>query len=379
MKYKSTTVSVKTKITRGLIVMAVVLVGLIVPISSLSGIARADDYDARIKALEAEIGGYEAEASRLAGEAATLQTALNGLTAQKNIIQGQVDLSQAKYDQLIAEIKTNEKKLLQSQDVLTSIISIMVAESQASPIEILASSSTVGDYVVAQERLGSVQGQLQGSITEINSIKEELAKQKTEVERVLADQKAQRDALAAKEAEQASLVAATRGQEAEYQSMIGQKNSQIASLRAQQRAANAALGGSSIIPGDPGRGGYPNKWANAPIDSLVDSWGMYNRECVSYTAWKVHQAYGSMPYWGGRGNANQWPSSARTDGIPTGSTPRAGSVAISMSGPYGHAMWVEAVSGNQIYVSQYNYYYNGWGNYSEMWVNASGLTYIYFQ
>lgn len=379
MKYKATTPSFKTKITRGLLVIAVLLLGVIVPISSLSGVVRADDFDARIKALEAEIGGYQAEASRLAGEAASLQTAVNALTAQKNTIQAQVDLSQAKYDQLVAEIEINEKKLLQSQDVLTSIISIMVAESQASPIEILASSSTVGDYVVAQERLGSVQGQLQGSIKDINAIKEELAKQKTEVERVLADQKDQRDALAAKEAEQASLLAATRGQEAEYQSMIGQKNSQISSLRAQQRAANAALGGGSITPGDPGRGGYPSVWANAPIDSLVDRWGMYNRECVSYTAWKVYQRYGYMPYWGGRGNANQWPSSARTDGIATGSTPRVGSVAISMSGPYGHAMWVEAVSGNQIYVSQYNYYYNGWGNYSEMWVNASGLTYIYFQ
>ncbi|HMR72992.1 MAG TPA: CHAP domain-containing protein, partial [Candidatus Saccharibacteria bacterium] len=126
------------------------------------------------------------------------------------------------------------------------------------------------------------------------------------------------------------------------------------------------------------RGGYPDKWAYAPLDSLVDSWGMYNRECVSYTAWKVFQKNGYMPYWGGRGNANQWPANARAAGIPTGSTPKVGSVAVSMSGPYGHTMWVEAVNGNQIYVSQYNYYYNGWGNYSEMWLNASGLIYIYF-
>jgi surface antigen len=104
---------------------------------------------------------------------------------------------------------------------------------------------------------------------------------------------------------------------------------------------------------------------------------MFNRECVSYTAWKVYQTFGHMPYWGGVGNANQWPADARNYGIETGTVPRAHSVAISMGGAYGHAMWVEAVSGNTIYVSQYNY--DLAGHYSEMSINGSGLIYIYFQ
>jgi hypothetical protein len=40
-------------------------------------------------------------------------------------------------------------------------------------------------------------------------------------------------------------------------------------------------------------------------------------------------------------------------------------------------MWVEAISGDMVYVSQYNYDLNG--QYSEMWVNGSNFTYIYFQ
>ncbi len=39
-------------------------------------------------------------------------------------------------------------------------------------------------------------------------------------------------------------------------------------------------------------------------------------------------------------------------------------------------MWVEGVSGNTIYVSQYNYDLNG--HYSEMSINGGGLIYIYF-
>ncbi|HUB93322.1 MAG TPA: CHAP domain-containing protein [Verrucomicrobiae bacterium] len=151
---------------------------------------------------------------------------------------------------------------------------------------------------------------------------------------------------------------------------------EIASLQAAQLAANQALDGA-VIAGDPNHGGYPAKWDDIPQDSTLDSWGMYNRECVSYAAWKVYQTYGSMPYWGGVGNANQWPGDARRAGIPTGSVPQVNSVAISMRGYYGHAMWVQKVSGTMVYVSQYNYDLHG--HYSEMWVDGSDFTYIYFK
>lgn len=156
-----------------------------------------------------------------------------------------------------------------------------------------------------------------------------------------------------------------------------QDQQKTAELQASQLTANRGLGGS-MVAGDPHHGGYPSSWdAPTPQDSRLDSWGMYTRECVSYVAWKVYQSYGNMPYWGGVGNANQWVHDAKAVGIPTGSTPQVHSVAISIHGYYGHAMWVEAVSGNMIYVSQYNYDLHG--HYSEMWVNSSSFTYIYFK
>jgi surface antigen len=159
-------------------------------------------------------------------------------------------------------------------------------------------------------------------------------------------------------------------------SLSAQQRSQIADWQSAQLAANQRLDGT-ILAGDPAHGGYPAKWDNARQDSMVDQWGMYSRECVSYTAWKVYQTYGDMPYWGGVGNANQWVGDAQRAGIATGTAPKAGSVAIWRVGYYGHAMWVEKVDGNMIYVSQYNYDLNG--HYSEMWVNGSNFTYIYFK
>jgi surface antigen len=104
---------------------------------------------------------------------------------------------------------------------------------------------------------------------------------------------------------------------------------------------------------------------------------MYNRECVSYTAWKVASTGRYVPHFGGAGNANQWPASARADGIATGSTPKVGSAAVMYVGYYGHVMYVEGINSNgTIHVSQFNWGVRG--EYSEMDVNPSGLTFIYF-
>ncbi|HET7528747.1 MAG TPA: CHAP domain-containing protein, partial [Candidatus Saccharimonadales bacterium] len=242
-------------------------------------------------------------------------------------------------------------------------------------LEILASSKDLSDFVNKQEYRNSVSNKVKDSVDKINALKADLQKKQRDQKSLLADLQGQQNKKRSEEAEQAHLLSMTEAQKQSYDKQISSNNSQIASLRAQQAALNRQLGGVPTA-GDPGHGGYPSAWNNAPQDSMIDSWGMYNRECVSYTAWKVYQTYGYMPYWGGSGNANEWPGDAQRAGIPTGTTPKAHSVAIWNVGYFGHAMWVEAVNGNTIWVSQYNYDYHG--HYSEMSINASGLTYIYF-
>lgn len=373
MKTKQQTTPLLKRLTTKVVLVAAAAVMLL----GVPGIVSADTFDEQIRQIQSEVDGYSAEAARLRGEANTFANAMNALNAQKNAIQAQVNLSQAKYDQLVAEIQANELKLGQQQEVLASTISDLSQETSTSPIELLAGSNSIGDFIDRQEYRSSVQEQIQSSIKEIKALKIKLAAQKVEVEKVLADQKAQRDDLAAKEAEQAQLLAATQGQEAQYQAMIGEKNGQIASLRAAQAAANARFIGGPAGSGPACGGGYPAQWCNAPMDSLVDSWGMYNRECVSYTAFRVAASGRHMPYWGGIGNANQWDDNARNQGIPVDYTPRAGSVAISNAGYYGHAMYVESVNPNgTINISQYNADWRG--TYSTNTISPSGLVFIHF-
>ena len=388
-RWSTTPALFQTRVKRTVIGVLVVVMAVSAPLQ-LAQVAHADDYDARIKALQAEIDQYKAVASELSGRASSYQAEVDRLSNEKATLQKQIDLKQAEYEQTVASIAVNEKKIADNQDVLGDTLANLYVEDKISSLEMLASSQNIGDYVDKQEYRSSVRDQLTRTIADIKRLKAELEKQKIDAERILADQKAQREALASKEAEQQQLVDQTRGEEAAYQGLAADRITKRNEVQRQQQAAIVAAmrrngGGGNISAGDPNKGGYPANLANSNYNNpVVDSWGMYSRQCVSYTAWKVHQKNGYMPYWGGRGNANQWPGNARAAGIPTGSTPRAGSVGVIMAGQYGHVVWVESINANgTINISQYNYFNaggSGWGHYSEMYnVSPSAYdVYIYF-
>ncbi len=358
--------------------------------------ARANDFDRRISEIQAQIDGYQAQASQLAGQAESFQRELNSLSAQKNVIQAQVDLKQAEHDKLVAEIAANEVKIADNQDALGTTIADLYVSSKVSPLEMLASSTSISDYVDKESYKNAVKDNLTSTIDSIKRLKRELETKKKDVDRVLAEQQFARNELAAKEYQQAQLVSQTRGQEAAYRGLVSQREGQKLELQKQQQAAIEAAarraGGTiNILPGDPNKGGYPweagcwvdaNAWSHGGADGNGgDPLGYGCRQCVSYTAYKVGAKTGNYPrYWG---NANQWPGSARAAGYSTGVTPRANAVGVISAGAYGHVVWVEAVNGDgTVDVSQYNYFNAGgagWGHYSKMRVSAATYdTYIYF-
>ena len=387
MKHRSTTpVSSKQHVAKSSIVAAAVLMSASIPVAFAQNVL-ADKYDDQVKKLQSEADSYQQRASTLGVLASTLQAQLDTLTKQKNEIQAQINTSQAKRNKLEKDIAATEKKIAINKEALGEIVADMYVDSSISPLEMLASSKNIGDYVDKQEYRSSMQDNLNSTIKQIKSLRSQLEKQKKQVENVLRDQKSQKNALAAKEAEQAKLVSDTRGEESAYNGLVAKRNNEISSVRAQQAAAMAAAarqstGGSlNIGAGSASGGGYPAIWANAEQDTIVDNWGLYNRECVSYTAWKVASTGRYVPHFGGAGNANQWPSTTARYGIANGSTPKAGSVAIWYVGAYGHAMYVEAVNGDgTITVSDYNNNMDGlgWGRYHYYTRSAAGLTYIYF-
>ena len=339
----------------------------------------ARDYEAEIKAKEQEASKYNSEASRLGEMADSLQSELDKINGQITTIQGQIVDSQKKIDNLNAQIKRNEILIKQRRKAMGQVLADMHVDDQISPLEMLASSNSIGDYIDKQEQRSSLRTSLNGKIKEIKALQKKLEENKKLVENTLRDQESQRNVLSSKQSEKAKLVADTKNDQNAYSALAQKRNSEVAKLREEQAAANRrALGNGVSIPGGiPGGGGYPGVWANAPLDAYVDPWGLYTRECVSYVAWKIHSTGRYVPHFGGAGNANQWPSTAARHGISSGSTPKAGAAAVMNIGYYGHVMYVESVNGDgTITVSDYNFAWDGlYRNYTR---SASGLTYIYF-
>lgn len=388
MILRSTTPVSGSLASKAISVACAVLMAVALPVS-LGKTVFATNYDAQIEEARKQASRNTANAEEIGRMADSLQAELSAIESQKRAIQDQIRQSEERRDGFVRDIAASERRIEENKGALGDTITSMYVDSGTSTLEMIASSKTIGDFVDRQAQQTSIQNKLNDTIDRINALKKQLQKQKQGVEHELLNQKSQRTQLAAKEAEQAQLVAETRGQEDRYRQRAKENNAQVDRLIAAQReenrraaaAAAAAAGGGargSIPAGVPGGGGYPGQWANAPLNAYVDPWGLYTRQCVSYTAWKVHSTGRFVPHFGGMGNANQWPSTVAKYGIQSGSTPRAGSVAVMMAGYYGHTMYVESVSadGSTIEVSDYNFDWDG--HYRKYTRSSAGLTYVYF-
>ena len=192
MKQRSTTpVSSKGIVTRSAFVAAAVLMGATTPLM-LAGRAFADQYDEQIKQLQSESDNYKQQASALGVLAGNLQAELDKLTAQKTELQRQISQSQAKRDKLDQDIVSTKKKIADTKDALGDIVADMYVDNSISPLEMLASSNNIGDYVDKQEYRSSMQESLSNTIKQINKLKTQLEKQKKDVENVIKDQEAQK-------------------------------------------------------------------------------------------------------------------------------------------------------------------------------------------
>lgn len=381
---------------KGALIVIAFLMAVSVPVSLFADNVQADQYDERIRQLQAEIDQYQSKAKALNEQANNLQNAVNGLNNEISAIQAQININQTKFDQLTSEIKLNEQKIDYNQDVLGKTIADIYVDDKISPLEMLASSKNIGEYVDKQEYRSTVRDRLTVAINDIKIAKKELEKQKVDVQKVLADQQNARAALDGKRAEQQNILDKTRGDESAYQQLSATKRADQSRIREQQQAAiQAAInrtGGASVISVGVD-GAYPWSNANCPMLGYYstggadgnggDGKGYGCRQCASYAAWRVARETGRYPtYWG---NATNFPSRARAAGYSTGVSARAGSLGVMHAGnagvPEGHVVYVEAVvdGGSSIIVSQYNYNYGaGYGMYSKMKMSTAVFDeYIY--
>jgi surface antigen len=339
---------------------------------------QADQYDQKINQLNQQNALSAQKQQRLEQQAGSLAEAIADLRAQISQLEAQIRQNEAKRNELNRKIVAAKKEIAEQKAILQVNLKEMYLANDMSTIEMLASSNDLSEYVDRQQYRQEVNGKVKATMERIDTLQKKLESQKTAVDKLLKDQHAMQGQLNAQRAETNRLLSLNRQQQLAYDQDIRNNQGRIAALRRQQAAENARHNVSAASYSQ-SYGGRSYPWAHVRYpSSSVDPWGMYKRECVSYTAWKVAQSGRHMPYWGGRGNAKNWDDNARAAGIPVDYTPRVGDVAVSNAGIYGHVMYVEAVHGDgTISISQYN---AGWdGRYSEARRTTAGLVFIHFR
>lgn len=366
--------------------IAVFVSASLVTVAVAANCSTVSDCQSQINDLNSKNGSAQSALNQLGAQARTYQDAINQLQAQINDLSAQISANEAKQADLQAQIIQKQAEIDHNREVLGEDIRTMYIDGQMSTIEQLATSNNLSEYVDKEEYRTAVQNKITKIMAQITVLQEQLRQQKAEVEHLLADEKDQQSQLASARAQQASMLAYNQSQQNAYNSQVRNNNAAIRQLRqkqediivASQRSGTTVYGGAcDTSHGDT----YPRPLCSSAQDSMLDKWGMYNRECVSYTAWKVSESGRYMPYWGGRGNANQWDEDAMRAGIPVDGNPRAGDVAIKNSGTYGHAMYVESVNDNgTINISQYNANsVTNPGKFSRVYgLSTSGLVFIHF-
>lgn len=346
--------------------------------------AHAATANQQINQLKQNNSVAQQKKQQLGQQAVTLSDTIASLQAEIAGLDGQINQTQAKVDGLKQDIAKAETELARQRELLGLNVREMYTGQDITTLEMLASSKSFSSFLDQNQYRESVQEKIDATTKRIEKLMAQLDTEKQSVEKLLSDQKAMQDNLAARRAENTRLLSLNQSQQQAFQNEMNANSARVAQL--QRRQAGENLKGFISRP-SPAKinirasrstsgSNYP--WANVPFpNSMPDPWGMYKRQCVSYTAWKVASSGRHMPYWGGHGDAKKWDDNARASGIPVDGSPHAGDVAISNAGSYGHAMYVEAVNGDgTITVSQYNADWRG--NYSEGRRKASGLSFIHF-
>lgn len=141
------------------------------------------------------------------------------------------------------------------------------------------------------------------------------------------------------------------------------------SIKEQLADDGEKLDGKEIDEYEAGQGGlsntYPEPYRSAPKDSMIDPSTCYNRECVSYCAWKICEIKGNWPPRTGSMSAKYWIDRLPSWGYNKVSGPKNGGkyVGVSTLGQYGHVIWFEFDNT----ISEYNY--ANAGNYDVRTVN----------
>ena len=162
----------KSKIRRSI---STIFVGSILVLGLVAGgLARADQFDEQIKALQQQNNTNQVTVNQLAAEAASYQDAIDKLSAQINNLRQAILDNQRQSNELQKQIEEQQAELARQRRVLGESIKTMYLEGEISTLEILAASKDLSEFVDRQQYRNSVQNKIKTTVEKITQLKLEL-------------------------------------------------------------------------------------------------------------------------------------------------------------------------------------------------------------
>jgi len=327
--------------------------------------SQLDDIANQIKSIDSQVQKNKQDGQSIAAEVATIDSQAEIVQLQIVQTQREIDIANSQITELNNKIKLANDELAKQKVTLREYIRTMYINGQVSQVELILSSNNFSDFVNKSEYLDSMQQNVQGAITKIKSLTDELAASKLDVEKTKAtaeslqgSQVAQRAALASQQNYKQSLL---DNLESANSQLEKDKNAlYYKKARLSKQFGESLISGSTSYP----YGNPTSDDVSCPYNCTPDSFGYYIGQCTSYVAWKRSTIGKPIPR--AIGNGGQWTGAKA--GYPQSNIPQYGDVMVfPYIGGYGHVAFVERANGDgTVYISEYNWTEN---TYTERTVN----------
>lgn len=229
--------SLRPKILYLLAVATAIVIGAI---AHQSGV-EAHTLDEQIAELRAQRQKNRNQSSQLGAEASGIEDDIAELRDEIALIQVRIDSNIAHQRRLNKQITNAKKRLKQQKAMLAANIKAMYIEGDITPLEMVASSKNISDFVSKQEYRDRLKESISGTVKEIESLEKELVAKRKRVVKVVAEQKDLRAREAEKEQQAQNKLAQTNQKKAGFDAAVRKQSKRIQDLEAQKAAAQQAL------------------------------------------------------------------------------------------------------------------------------------------
>lgn len=315
-----------------------------------------------ISSLQDAAENKEAEAKTLTRQISSIEQDIKSTESQLNETESKISQAQTKIEQLSKDLIQKDTELKEQKSKLNKAIIEIYRSSAKSDMQMLLGGSYLSQEDNESKYLEIIQIQVKSIFEKISQLKTSIEQQKSDEEKEKAnlDELKNRQVGYKQSAEyqkntKDKMLNMTVAQQEEYLAKVEKLKKDLSKVSAEIYAKRKAMVSGSGEVSTGGGSGYPYTASDA-----IDPWFFYTRQCTSYAAWYWNVAMGKS--WTntrpGSGSAYNWAALASDQGYSVSSTPRVGAIISwgkSSVMPYGHVAIVEAVNGNLIDVSEYNY------------------------